>query len=43
MNIRKIISRRKKAFKTANPKQKDKRWREYRIALVCQLLKGRAA
>jgi hypothetical protein len=43
MNIRKIISRRKKALKTAPPKRKDKAWREYRIALVCQILKGRAA
>jgi hypothetical protein len=43
MKIRTIISRRKKAFKAAPSKQKDKRWREYKVALVCQLLKGRAA
>jgi hypothetical protein len=43
MTIRKIVSRRKKAFKAAPSKQKDKRWREYKVALVCQLLKGRAA
>jgi hypothetical protein len=42
MKIRTFVNRRKKAFKTANPKQKDKRWREYKVALVCQLLKGRA-
>jgi hypothetical protein len=43
MNIRKIITRRKKALKTANPKRRDRLRHELKIALVCQLLKGRAA
>jgi hypothetical protein len=44
MNIRKIITRRKKALKTASPKRRDKLRHEYKVALICQLLaKGRAA
>jgi hypothetical protein len=43
MKIRTIISRRKKALKTANPKQREKLRHEYKVALICQLLKGRAA
>lgn len=43
MKIRTIITRRKRALKTASPRRKDKAWRDLKIALVCQLLKGRAA
>jgi hypothetical protein len=44
MNIRKIITRRKKALKTASPKRRDKLRHELHVAKVCQLLaKGRAA
>lgn len=42
--IRKIITRRKRALKTANPKRRDKLRQELKIALICQLLaRGRAA
>jgi hypothetical protein len=39
MNIRKIITRRKKALKTANPKRRDKLRHELKVALVAELLR----
>lgn len=43
--IRTIITRRKKALKTANPKRRDKLRHELRVALIAQQLRreGRAA
>jgi hypothetical protein len=42
--LKKIITRRKKALKTANPKRRDKLRHELKVALICQLLsRGRAA
>jgi hypothetical protein len=44
MNIRKIISRRKLALKTASPKLRDKARHELKVALiVAQLRKENAA
>lgn len=39
MNIRKIISRRKKALKQANPKQREKARHELRVALMVAMLR----
>lgn len=44
MKLRTIITRRKKALKTASPKRRDKLRHEYRVALmVAQLRKENAA
>jgi hypothetical protein len=44
MNLRRIITRRKKALKAAKPKSRDRLRHDLKVALICQLLaKGRAA
>jgi hypothetical protein len=43
MNIRKIISRRKKALKTANPKRRDRLRHELRVALIAERLRKEIA
>ena len=39
MNIRKIVSRRKQAFKTAKPKQRDRLRHKYHVALMAEKLR----
>lgn len=43
MNIRKIITRRKKALKSASPKSRDRLRHELRIALMAEQLRKEIA